>query len=194
MKKSILFRSFLLLVIFPSYLCAQEIQLPTVEIRVSKDLVPAMVKDAVLNDFGTDHKPFAWVNSSSIFNTHEWAQVTDPKIMDIYSYGLHSKTNAGSTLDALYGADGKLINAREYFINFKPSRDVMLALQNTEYSDWGIKKDLLIIKHFSNGSEKEHYALVMIKGNEKKTVLIDGHGKMLAEKRGVHEELADLNW
>jgi hypothetical protein len=197
MKKSMLFNSLLLLAIFPSYLFAQEIKLPTVEIRVSQDLVPAKVKDAFMNDFGPGHSPFAWVNSNTVFDTYEWAQIADPSTLEIYSYGLHSKTTSGSTLDALYSVDGKLINSREYIRDFKPSLNVMLALQNTQYKDWGIKKDSHLIKYSSqfssSGSEKERYALVMQKGREKKTILLDEKGNILADRSGAHAELAFLD-
>jgi hypothetical protein len=194
MKKSTLFGSFVMLALIPAYLFAQEVKLTTVEIRVSQDLVPAKVKYAVLNDFGISHKPFAWVSSSTLFDTYEWSQITNPNNLDIYSYGLHSTTTAGSTLDANYTADGKLINSREYIRNFKPSRNIMLALQNTEYRDWGIKRDYHLIKLSSTGSEKERYALIMIRGNKKQTVFLDSNGGILAERRGDHGELADLDW
>jgi hypothetical protein len=113
--------------------------------------------------------------------------------MDIYAYGMHSKTSTGSTLDAVYASDGKLINSREYIRDFKPSLNIMLALQNTEYKDWGLKEDSHLIKRFSNGSEKDRYAFVMIKGNKKETVYLDGGGTKLAERRGDHGELADLD-
>jgi hypothetical protein len=197
MKKSMLLKSVLLLAIFPSYLFAQEVKLPTVEIRVSQDLVPARVKDAFINDFGQGHSPFAWVTSNTLFDTYEWAQIADPNTMDIYSYGLHCKTTTGSTLDALYSVDGKLINSREYIRNFKPSLDVMLALQNSQYKDWSIKKDSHLKKFssqfVSSGSQKERYALVMENGREKKTILIDEKGHILADRPGAHVELAFLD-
>jgi hypothetical protein len=194
MKKSMLFGSFLLLALFPYYVFAQEINLPTVEIAVSQDLVPAKVKNAVINDFGSGHSPFAWVNNSSVFDTYEWAQISDPRFIDVYAYSLSTKTSTGSSLTAYYTADGQLINSVENIRNFKPSLNIMLSLQQTMYKDWGLKKDHQIIKHFSNGSVKSRYALVMVKGNEKKTVLLDENGRMLADKKGAHLELADLNW
>jgi hypothetical protein len=196
MKKSMLLGSFLMLALVPAYLSAQEINLPAVEIRVNQDLVPAKVKAAVMNDFGVNHKPFAWIESNTVFDTYDWAQITDPNVLDVYAYGIHAKTSIGSTLDATYSADGKLINSREYIRNFKPSLNVMLALQNTQYKDWGIKKDSHLRKfsnQFSNGSEKERFAIVMEKGKEKKTILLDENGNILADRPGAHIELADLD-
>jgi hypothetical protein len=196
MKKSMLFGSFLMLALVPAFVFAQNIKLPTVEIRVNQDLVPAKVKIAVMNDFGANHKPFAWIENNTVFNTYDWAQITDPNVLDVYAYGLHVKTLSGSSLDVTYTADGKLINSREYIRDFRPSLDVMLALQNSQYKDWGIKTDSHLRKFSStfssNGSEKERYALVMQKGKEKKTLLLDSNGNILADKSGAHTELAFL--
>lgn len=200
MKKSMLFAVLLILAFFPGLsfaqdmgeLIPQEYKLPTVKIQANQDLVPAVVKNAAINEFGPGHKPFAFVNNSSDFSTWNWAQVRDPRLMNVYAYSLSTKTSTGSTLDANYTADGKLLNSREYLKNFKPSLNIMLALQNTQYKDWGVKKDIGIIKRFYNGTEKQRYALVMVKGNEKKTIHLDGNGKMLAEIPGAHLEFAAL--
>ncbi len=183
-----------MLAIFPSYLFAQEIKLPTVEIAVSQDLVPASVKNAVLNDFGINHQPIAWVNNSTAFDTYGWAQMIDPKLLDVYAYSLSTRTSTGCTLDAYYSVDGKLLNAREDIRNFKPSLNVLRSIANGEYGGWSIKKDHQIIKHFSDGSIKGRTALVMVRGNEKKTILLDEGNKMVAVKNGSHLELADLAW
>jgi len=193
MKKSTLFWSFVILAVFPAYLGAQEIQLPTVEIRVNQDLVPAKVKDAVLNDFGVGHKPIEWVNSNTIFNASQWTQRSDVNTLDIHSYSLRVKTDNGSSLDAFYTADGKLINSREYLKNFKPSQEILMTIQNSEYKDWGISKDFHLIKVSSTGSSTERLGFVMKKGKEKKTVYFDENNRILAVESGDHGELADLD-
>jgi hypothetical protein len=194
MKKSMLFGSLLMLAIFPVYLSAQEIQLPSIEIKVSQDNVPLKVKIAAVNDFGNDHKPIAWVNNLSIWDTSDWAQSTNIENQDVYFYSIHTQTSSGSSLDAEYTPDGKLSRSREYVKNFVPSHDVLVALQNSEYKDWSIIKDFFLRKLALNGSEKERYTLVMKKGKEKKTILFDANGRMLAVQEGVHLELADANF
>jgi hypothetical protein len=194
MKKSMLFGSLLLMAIFPAYLNAQEIQLPSVEIKVSQDNVPFKVKTAVLNDFGKDHTPFAWVNNQSIWDSSVWAQSTNIDNQDVYFYSIHTETSNGSSLYADYTPEGKLSRSREYVKSFVPSHDILVALQNSEYKDWSISKDIFLRKLALNGSEKQRYTLVMKKGNEKKTILLDANGKMLAVQPGVHLELADANY
>ena len=64
----------------------------------------------------------------------------------------------------------------------------MSTLQNSEFKDWGMKKYFHLIKYSSKGIEKERYALVMTKGNEKKTNY--SMTRVNADyRRGVHEEL-----
>ena len=111
--------------------------------------------------------------------------------MEIYSYAIHSKTTAGDALDALYSADGKKISSREFYKNFRPSEKIMLALQNSEFKDWGIAQDYHLIKALSNGKEKERYELVMRKGDEKKFLYFDQNGELLSNKNIA---LAEAEW
>jgi len=189
-----LFGSLVMLAFFPAYLSAQNIQLPTVEIRAGQELVPQAVKEAVIKDFGESHKPFAWVNNESTFDASQWEQSTNVLNLDIFNYTLSTRTSNGSSLDAVYSPDGKLITSREYLKNFKPDLHIMLALQGTAYKDWSLSKDYLVKRVSSNGSEKERITLVMQKGNSKKTVQFDNSGKMIAALDGEHAELADANW
>jgi hypothetical protein len=205
MKKPMLFWSFVMLAVFPAYLGAQEIKqqitFPEVEIQGKMDLVPAKVKEAVLNHFGESHEPFAWINTNSlwictksIFNDYEWQQNTADANLPVCSYALHVKTNTGSTLDAVYTSDGKRISSREYLKNHKPTRDILLALQNSEFRDWGLKKSSHLKKVSSDGSEIQHYEIVVQKGKEKKTIHFDENSRILAVENGEHIELADLDW
>lgn len=193
MKKSILFKSMMMLAFFPSYLFAQEINLPTVEVRVSQDLVPARVRNAVLNDFGINHKPIAWVDNNTIFNALDWSRSTDIYNLIVSFYSIHAKTNTGCTLDASYTEDGKLVRSREYLKNFRPSNDIMMAFQNSEFKDWNINKDFHLIKFSSTGSPKKRLGLVIIKGKQKKTIYFDENNRILAIEQGDHGELADLD-
>ena len=184
-----LFWSLLMLASFPAYLCAQETQLPTIEIKVSQDKVPLEVKQALLKDFGEGHQPLAFVTANSLFDTYAWEQTTNTENLEVYNYSLSTRTSSGSSLDANYTPDGKLISSREIVKNFKPDQSILMALQNSEYKDWVINNDFLLRKVLPNGSEKGRYSLVMSKGNEKKTIYFDVNGRM-ENKRG---ELADAN-
>ena len=195
MKKSMLFGSLLLLAAIPASLYAQEVQLPTVRISLNRDKVPIQVKEAVLKDFGDGHKPIAWVNNNSLFDTYAWEQSTLVDNLDVYTYAIHSKISDGSSLDAVYTPDGKLISSREYLKDFRPGQNIMLTLQNTEFKDWGITKDFFLRKVSSNGSGKQRYALVMQRGKEKKTLFFDTNGMITASKTGeLAGELADAEW
>jgi hypothetical protein len=192
MKKSMLFWSFVMLAVFPAYLGAQESH--EVVIQGSRDLVPAKVKQALLNDFGESHKPLAWFTNSTLFNDNEWRHSINVETQEIYKYAIHVKTSAGSSLYVEYAPDGKRILSREYLKNFRPAPQIMRALQNNGYRGWGLKETSQLIKASSNGPEKERYALLMAKGKEKKTVFVDGNSRLLAVQPGKHLELADLNW
>lgn len=191
MKKSMLFGSLLMLAFSPLYLCAQEIQLPTFEVKVSQDRVPLKVKEAILKNFGEGHQPIAWVTPQSLIDTYWWEQSVNIDNEDVYTYSIHTKTTNGWTLDAFYTADGKLINSVETLKNFRPDEKILLAVQNSEFKDWGIKSDLHVIKTTSRGAEKQRYALIMMKGNTKRTLHFNTNGDIMSNKEVA---LADANW
>jgi hypothetical protein len=184
MKKLMLIKIFVLLVAFPFYLFAQEIQLETVEIKVTLDKVPPAVKAAVVRDFGEGHQPVVWANSHSKFDTWGWEQTVNVDKMDINYYTIHTHRADGSYLEAVYSPDGKLQRSRETVKNFEPPRVILASLQKSEYKDWKITKDIFVIKNFESGKSQEHYDFKLEKGNQTKTVYFDKNGNMLKNKRG----------
>lgn len=191
MKKSIYFRSLLMLALFPSYLYAQEIQLPTIEIMGNRDKIPSKVKEAFMNDFGECHEPFVWATSQTHFVTNGLEQSADVDNIEVNYYAFHTSTSTGSSLSALYSPDGKLIRSREYLKNFCPAQNIVIALQNSDYKDWYITRNFHIIKVSSKGTEKDQCALILKKGKEKKVIYFDPNGGMIISKKG---ELAYTNW
>ena len=183
MKKSVFLNIFILLAVFPAWLFAQvqEIQLDTVEIRVTLDKVPPAVKAAVINDFGEEHQPVVWANSHSKFRTYGWEQDVNPDT-EIDYYTIHTHKSNGSYLEAVYTADGKLQRSREEIKNFVPPQPVMASLAKSDYKDWKIDKNVLVIKAVEGKATKEHYAFKLQKGRDKKTVYFDKDGNMLMNK------------
>jgi hypothetical protein len=190
MKKSLLFRGLILLAVCPAYLYAQEIQLPEVVIKANRDLVPAKVKSAFIEEFGAGHLPVEWVSSNTKFRITSGIQNIDPVNTDIVFYSFYIRTDNDWTLDANYTPEGKLISSREYLKDFKPKRNVVLAVKNSDFRDWHIKSDFLIINTLPSGASKERYGLIVQKGNKKKTLYFDKKGKMLTNS---NRELANTN-
>jgi|GEM_PF-1708856 len=189
MKTSRIFGS-LILALFPVLLYAQRIELPSVEIQYRQDKVPAVVKDAALRDFGPDHKPMAWITPQSVYNTTRWEQTENVDNMDIYSYALHTGTTNGDRLDAIYSPEGKRISSREFMKNFRTPENILMTLYKGEYKDWSVKNNFHVIKSLSNGSEKERYKFVLVKGKEKKNLYFDNEGNIVG-KRSYLLALAD---
>lgn len=173
----------ILLAAYPAYLQAQDIQLPTVEIKVSQDLVPPVVKDAFLKDFGEGHQPMVWAKTSSTFNTYGWEQSMDTKNQEILFYSLHTKTTNGSALDAVYTPDGKLVRSREEVKDFEPPQVILTSLEKSNYKDWTIAKDVHLVKVYEGKTSTDHYALKLEKGKQKKVVYFDKDGNMLMNKK-----------
>lgn len=184
MKKSMLFVVFICLAAFPSFSQEEkQVTLPTIEIRVSPDLVPPVVKDAVVKDFGEGHQPIVWATTKSKFNTFGWEQSVDVATQDINYYAVHTQTSTGSALDAVYTPDGKLVRSRELVKNFQPPQTILASLQKSDYKDWTIAKDVHLVKVYQGGAAKEHYDLQMVNGKKKKTLYFDKDGNMMMNKR-----------
>jgi len=184
MKKLKFLKIFILLAVFPAWVFAQvqEITLEPVEIKVTVDKVPPAVKAAVVRDFGEEHKPVVWANSHSNFSTYGWEQNVNPNNMDINFYTIHTYTSTGSYLEAVYSPDGKLQRSREEIKNFMPPQTILASLQKSDYKDWTINKNVLVIKAVEGKATKEHYAFKLEKGKDKKTVYFDKEGNMLMNK------------
>ncbi len=187
MKKSMKNIDLIILILVPSYLFAQEIQLPTVVIESNRTLIPPKVKNAFMEKFGIGHLPIAWVNGSSIFKPALSDQNVNPGDNYILWYSFYTRTNTGWTLNADYSPDGKLIDSREYLKNFAPPHNILMALNKSDYRHWQIKKDHEIIKTLPSGSSIERCTLVLQQGKKKKTINFDKNGNMLGNKK---EELA----
>ena len=187
--KNLIFTGIFLLGFITAHSQNQQIQqLPAAEVKVSNDKIPAKVKEAFIKSFGEGHKPFAWITDPSNINTYK---LESSENIDFDRYSMHTRTNNGSTLDVYYTADGKLLSSRENLKNFRLERHILVSLQSAEYKDWSLNKTFRVIKGSSKGIEKERFGVVVKKGKEKRTILLDPNGLLLAEKLG---ELADANW
>lgn len=187
--KNLVVAGILLLAFFPAFSQKRQIQqLPVAEVTVSQDQFPDKVKEAFIKEFGEGHQPFAWITDPSNFNTY---RLESNDYSNLNQYSLYTRASNGSTLNVYYTADGKLLSSRENLKNFKPQNQIMVSLQSTQYKDWSLNKTFHVIKSSSKGIEKERYGLVMKKGKEKRTILFDPNGVLLAEVRG---ELAEANW
>lgn len=187
MKNSMMLKIFTLLAFIPTYLSAQEteknVELNTIEIRVSVDKVPPVVKGAFVKDFGEGHQPMVWATTSSKFDTYGWEQSVDVQNQEIYYYALHTQTSNGGSLDAVYTPDGKLIRSREEVKNFEPPQVILASLEKSNYKDWKIAKDVHVIKVYEGKTSKDQYALRLEKGKQKKVVYFDKSGNMLVNKK-----------
>ena len=159
----------------------QNIELNTVEIRVSKDKVPPTVKDAVVRDFG-EGTPLVWATTNSKFNTFGWEQLKDVKNQTTDAYSVHIKGKNGSELVATYSADGKLIRSKETLKGKATPPIVMTGLAKSDYKDWKIANDNTVIKTYS-GTMNEHYAVRVEKGKQKKMLYFDKDGNIVSNMR-----------
>jgi hypothetical protein len=185
MKNSVMLKVFALLAFIPTYSIAQEteqnIELNTIEIRVSKDKVPSKVKDAVTRDFG-EGTPLVWATTSSKFNSFGWEQLKDVKNQNVDAYSVHIKGKNGSALVAIYATDGKLIRSKETIKGMATPPIILASLAKSDYKDWKVSEENTVIKTYS-GTNNEHYAIKMEKGKQKKMLYFDKNGNIVSNMR-----------
>ena len=107
----------------------------------------------------------------------------DVQKQEINYYTLHTQTTDKSSLDAVYTPDGKLVRSREEVKNFEPPKAILDNLGKSNYKDWKITKDVHVIKVYEGKTSKDHYALSLQKGKQKKVVYFDKDGNMLMNRK-----------
>ena len=87
----------------------------------------------------------------------------------INHYEILFKAKDGSDVYAVFESTGELIRSKIINKNAPVPKPIMTALEKSEYKDWKIVGDVMLIK--SNQKKvTEHYTVKLEKGNMKKTL------------------------
>ena len=97
----------------------------------------------------------------------------------INHYEILFKAKDGSDIYAVFESTGELIRSKIINRNAPVPKPILTTLQKSEYKDWKIVGDVMLIK---NNQKKviEHYTVKLEKGNMKKTLHFKPTGELIS--------------
>lgn len=152
------------------------------KVEITEAEVPATIKLAVTDNF-RDYLPqkLSSLDLPYKINKDGWIGNNDPMQQQVDGYKVNILTNNGSSLEADYSADGKLIRFRQMIKNEPLPRNVQLAIADSNYKDWMITGDHEVKKGEGNHVSDQFFVKVE-KANRTRNLHIDDKGILLAER------------
>jgi hypothetical protein len=180
MKKSLFLLFGFLVLSFP--ILAQELvseEMPEEYLILKKGNIPAPVIKTAEQLFAGNNQ-VAWGVFPYELKNYGWVanrEYNEP----IDHYEIQFKGKDGSDIYAVFESTGELICSRITHKNTPVPAAIMKSIENSEYKDWKIADDVMLIK---NTQKKviEHYAVKLTKGNMKKTLYFTTKGDVLPGK------------
>jgi hypothetical protein len=183
MKKLVFLVMTFLVFTFP--ILAQELvseEVPLENLTLKKGNIPPQIVKAAEQLFQGSTQ-VAWGVFPYELKDYGWAVNKDYN-EPIDHYELQIKGKDGSDIFAVFESTGELIRYKVINKNAPIPKLIMNAIEKSEYKDWKIVGDAMLIK---NNQKKvvEHYAVKLEKGNLKKTLYYTAKGENLTVKQKV---------
>jgi len=151
---------------------------PVVTAKLKKEQVPEQVLKAVNTQFDKNN-PLTWSKFPYKLKEYGWVYDVNSPGNNLDSYLVTMKTTDGKDFQAVYTADGSLVESREMSVNVIIPKEVMKELQNSAYKDWNIVGNKEIIKYYrdrNNINVEQHFRITVEKENLKKSISFDWNG------------------
>jgi hypothetical protein len=151
---------------------------PIVSAKIPTDQVPAPVVKAVNTRFDKND-PQTWCKFPYALKEYGWLYDVNSPGSDFNGYTVTMKTKDGKDFQAMYNADGSLIESKEMSVNVPVPQDIMAELLNSSYKDWNIVGDRQIIKFYrdrNNSNVESHMRITVEKDNVKKNISFSWNG------------------
>ncbi|MCX6332867.1 MAG: hypothetical protein NT092_01005 [Bacteroidia bacterium] len=180
MKKSLFLILGFLALTFP--ILAQELvpeEMPNEILTLKKGNIPAPVIKAAEQLF-EGNSQIAWGVFPYELKNYGWV-VNSEYNEPIDHYEIQFKGKDGSDIFAVFESTGELISSRIIHKNAPVPPAIMKSIENSEYKDWEIASDLILIKN-TQKKVVEHYAVKLTKVNMKKTLYFTTKGDVLINK------------
>ena len=143
---------------------------PATSFTLSKDQIPPAILKSANTDFALNNQA-TWSKFPYALQEYGWVYDIGASDMNLNQYAVTMKTDNGNELDALYSADGKLIETREMSLNVPIPAHVREALDKSQYKDWAVVGDREIIKYYHDTKNVEqHFRVTLEKAGVKKSV------------------------
>jgi hypothetical protein len=147
-------------------------RVPVINNTITKDQVPAAVLKSLKVPFDVNN-PQTWSKFPYALKEYGWVYDVGAENLNLDRYDVQMKDNAGNKYEAVYAANGDLIESREMSENIATPPNVMAAYLKSQYKDWKIVGNKEIIKFYhdhNNSSVEEHFRLTVEKDNVRRSI------------------------
>jgi hypothetical protein len=151
---------------------------PEVKASILKDQVPEAVRKAAITQFDKDN-PQTWTKFPYALKEYGWVYDVGAADLKLDRYEVTLKNEKGNDLQAIYAANGDLIESREVSANVPVPTYIMEELSKSKYKDWKIVGSKEIIKYYhdhNNSSVEQHLRLTVEKDNVKRSISFNFQG------------------
>lgn len=152
---------------------------PIVKATITKDQVPEAVLKAASVQFNKDN-PGTWSKFPYQLKEYGWVYDVNSTQKDLDHFEVTLKNTKGNVMEAVYNADGSLIQTRERSANVPVPKEVMTELGNSKYKDWAIIGDKEIINYYrdrNNANVERHFRITVEKGKERRSISFNWKGE-----------------
>jgi hypothetical protein len=151
---------------------------PVINATITKDQVPAAILKSLNVQFAKDN-PLTWSKFPYALKEYGWVYDVGAANIKLDRYQVTMKTTSGADLQAIYTADGNLVETREMSTNVPIPPDVMAAFQKSQYKDWAIvgNKELIRFYHdHNNNSVEQHFRITVEKDKVRRSISFNYQG------------------
>jgi hypothetical protein len=151
---------------------------PEVRASILKDQVPEAVRIAATTRFDKNN-PLTWTKFPYALKEYGWVYDVGSANVKLDRYEVTLKNEKGNDLQAIYSANGDLIESREVSADVPVPAYIMEELSKSKYKDWKIVGNKEIINYYhdhNNSSVEQHLRLTVEKDNVKREISFNFKG------------------
>jgi hypothetical protein len=152
---------------------------PVVKAILTKDQVPEQVLKAAATQFDKNN-PSTWSRFPYALKEYGWVYDVNSSDNNLDHFLVTMKTKEGNDFEAVYNADGALLETREKALNVAVPKEVRAELDKSQYKDWtivGTKEIVNFYRDRNNANVERHFRITVEKGKVKKSISFDWNGE-----------------
>lgn len=146
---------------------------PIVKATIPIDQIPAAVLKAANAEFDKNN-PLTWTRFPFELKEYGWVYDVGTSGPVLNHYKVSMRTKSGNTLEAIYSAEGNLIQTREMSTNVAVPSTIMDAFLKSQYKDWQIvgNKEIISFYRYSDNkaSVDQHFRITVEKDKVRKSI------------------------
>jgi hypothetical protein len=147
-------------------------RVPVINNKITKEQVPAAVLKSLKVPFDSKN-PQTWSKFPYALKEYGWVYDVGAENLNLDRYDVQIKDNKDNTYEAIYAANGDLVESREMAENISTPPNVIAELSKSQYKDWKVVGNKEIIKFYhdhNNSSVEEHFRVTVEKDGVKRSI------------------------